>query len=93
MEEITGCCLFKATCWLLTYLALSASKRSTALGLRVPGDDLTGQPNSKFRLGVPGAGASLVILLGEGCRVSADIFKNKKRAWFLFLSTGLLGGR
>lgn len=34
---LTGSCLVRATCWLLTYLALSASRRSTALNLRAPG--------------------------------------------------------
>lgn len=33
----TGSCLLSATCWLFTYLALSASRRSTALSFLVPG--------------------------------------------------------
>lgn len=33
---LMGSCLVRATCWLFTYLALSASRRSTALSLRAP---------------------------------------------------------
>lgn len=34
---LMGACRLRATCWLFTYLALSASRRSTALSLRAPG--------------------------------------------------------
>jgi hypothetical protein len=34
---LTGACRVRTTCWLLTYLALSASSRSTALRRREPG--------------------------------------------------------
>ena len=34
---LTGAWRVRATCWLFTYLALSASRRSTALSLRAPG--------------------------------------------------------
>lgn len=37
MGGLMGAWRVRATCWLLTYLALSASRRSTALSLRAPG--------------------------------------------------------
>ncbi len=52
----------------------------------MPGDDLTGQLDSRLRLGVPGVIASLIILREDGWRVSVDILGNEKLQLFLFFS-------